>query len=108
MGVMKRKLLLILAIFTAVCMQTNAQITVEETTAPDYLINNGYSEATAEEVMLVKNRIAGKPVEPLYEYEMSGFKKFLKNCYSYIDPSIDDSEERYHHNIRLSPSFKDY
>ncbi len=57
MGVMKRNLFLALAISGLLCFQANASITVEQSTEPDYIINNGYSEATAEEVMLMKNRI---------------------------------------------------
>ena len=108
MGVMRRNLLLVLALFVAMSIPANATISVEEITSPEYLINNGYSEATAEEVMIVKNRVNGKPVEPLYEkkYSKNKFVRFWQNVYSYIDPAID-SDERLHHDIHMSPSYKD-
>ena len=64
MGIMRR-VLLSLFLLTIVSIQANAVITVEQMTEPDYIINNGYSEATAEEIQIMKNRIQGKPAEPL-------------------------------------------
>ena len=106
MGVMKRNLLLAMALCTAFCLHANAAITVEQTTDPEYLINGGYSEATAEEVLIVKNRVAGKPVEPLYEKRHNKFVRFWRNIYGYIDPAVD-TDERLHHDIHMSPSVKD-
>ena len=108
MGVMRRNLLLVLALFVAISIPVSATLSVKESTEPEYLINNGYSEATAEEVMIMKNRINGKPVEPLYdkkEYN-NKFVRFWRNVCSYIDPAAD-SDERLHHDIHMSPSFKD-
>ena len=34
---------------------------------PENMINGGYSEVTAEQVLILKNRYDGKPCEPLYE-----------------------------------------
>ncbi len=106
MGVMRRNLLLLLALFTAVCINVRADVTPQQLTDPEYMINGGYSEAAAEEVMILKNRHDGKPVEPLYEKQHNKFVRFLRNCYSYLDPS-QDSEERYHHDIHMSPSYHD-
>jgi len=64
MGAMRRNLLF-LALFAAFCIQANATVTVREATEPDYVINSGYSEATAEAVMIVKNRSKGQPAEPI-------------------------------------------
>ena len=103
---MKKRLLLTLALVSLVCISVMADITPQEAASPEYLINYGYSEATAEQVMIQKNRIEGKPCEPLYEKNHNKFVRFLKNCYSYIDPAVD-SEERYHHDIKLSPHYTD-
>lgn len=107
MGVMKRNLLLIIAVSTALCLQASASIPLEQTTEPEFLINNGYSEVTAEEVTVMKNRIAGKPVEPLYEKKSNKFVRFLKSMYSWVDPEID-TEDRLYHDIKMSPGYKDY
>ena len=106
MGVMRRNLLLVLALFTVLCVSVRAEVTPQELTDPEYMINGGFSEATAEEVFIQKNRTAGKPCEPLYEQNNNKFVRFLKNCYSYLDPT-QDSEQRYHHDIKQSPSWSD-
>ena len=105
MGVMKRSLLLI-ALFGIVCTQANAGVTVEQTTDPEFISNSGYSEATAEEVLISKQRANAQPAEPLYEKKRSKFVRFWRNVYSYIDPAWDN-DERIHHNINQSPNWRD-
>lgn len=103
---MRRNLFLVLALFTALCISAKADITPAQQTSPEYLINNGYSEAVAEQALIQKNRIAGEPCEPLYEQKHNKFVRFMKSCYSYIDPA-QDNIERYHHDIKMSPSHTD-
>ena len=103
---MKRNLLSTLALFAFVAVQANAATTVEQLTEPDFVINNGYSEAMAEEVMIVKNRTAGKPAEPLYERKHGAFVRFCRNVYGYLDPA-QDTDERIHHDVHMSPNAKD-
>ncbi len=105
MGVMRKNLLLVLALFAFACIQSNAAVTVEQSTEPDYIINSGYSEATAEEIMLLKNRTSGKPAEPVYE-KHNKFVRFCRNLYGYLDPA-QDTDERIHHDIHMSPNFRD-
>ena len=106
MDFMRRNLLLLTAFFTIACMQVHSAITAEQLTEPDYVINNGYSEATAEEILLLKNRVNGKPAEPLYE-KRNKFVRFCRNIYGYLDPA-QDTDERLHHDIHMSPNAKDY
>lgn len=103
---MRRNLFLVLALFTALCISVKADIAPAEQTSPEYLINNGYSEAVAEQALIQKNRAAGEPCEPLYEQKHNKFVRFMKSCYSYIDPA-QDNIERYHHDIKMSPSYTD-
>lgn len=103
---MKKSLFLVLALCFLCNVQGNASVTSEQLTEPEYVINNGYSEAAAEEVLKVKNRAAGKPVEPLYDKSYSGFTRFCRNIFGYIDPS-QDTDERLHHNIHQSANWKD-
>lgn len=105
MGVMRRSLL-VLVLFSAICLQTNANVTVEQTTDPEFVINSGFSEAFAEEVMIAKQRANGQPAEPLYEKKHNKFVRFWRNIYGYADPSWD-TDERIHHDIHMSPSWKD-
>ena len=106
MGVMKRNLLLVSALFAVLCISVNAEVTPQQLTDPEYMINGGYSEAVAEEVLISKNRQAGKACEPLYEKNQNKAVRLWKTFYSYLDPA-QDSEERYHHDIHQSPSYHD-
>ena len=106
MGVMKRNLLSILALLTFACVQANAVVTPDQVTEPDYMINSGFSEATAEEVLLVKNRVNGQPAEPIYNRGHNKFVRFWRNVYGYLDSSCD-TDERIHHDIHQSPSPRD-
>ena len=105
MGAMKRNLFIL---FAALCIAgpAFAGITSEEVTDAEYLINSGYSQSTAEDVFILKNRHAGKPIEPLYEKSGSPFVKGWRKFYSYLDPSQDEVD-RIHHDIKLSPSYTD-
>ena len=103
---MKKVLTVVLGLALCTCIKVSASIGVEQTTDPEFLINAGFSEAMAEDVCIAKNRANGKPVEPLYEKSNNVFVKFLKNVYSYLDPAVE-SDDRYHHDIHLSPSYKD-
>ena len=106
MGAMRKSLLLVFALLMFGCIQANAAVTVEQLTEPDYVVNNGYSEATAEEVMMVKSRVNGQPSEPMYE-KHNKFVRFWRNLYGYLDPA-QDTDERIHHDVHLSPNFRDY
>ena len=107
MGVMKRNLL-VLSLLSVFCIPAFASVTPEQYSSPEYMLNAGWSEATAEEVMIEKNRKAGKPAEPLYKDKWSGnkFVNVLRNAYGYLDPSID-TEQRLHHDIHQSPNWQD-
>ena len=48
MGVMRRNLFLVLALFTVLCINVKADVTPAQLTEPEYMINGGYSEVAAE------------------------------------------------------------
>ncbi len=106
MGVMKRSLILILGLTLFTVMPTMAAVTVEETTDAEYLMNSGYSQLTAEDVFVQKNRATGKPIETLYDTSSNKLVNLWKRFYAYLDPGID-SVDRVHHDIKPSPSFTD-
>ena len=89
-----------------VSVSANAEVTVQQSTDPEYLINAGFSEALAEDVLISKNRANGMPCEPLYDKNEKKLVRYWKKFYSYLDPAIDN-EERYHHDIKLSPHYTD-
>lgn len=106
MGAMKRNLLFAIALTMFFAVPVMAAVTVEETTDAEYLINAGYSQATAEDVFMMKNRVNGRAIEPLYDKPQSAFVRGWRKFYAYLDPSIDN-EDRLHHDIQLSPSSTD-
>ena len=83
-----------------------ATVTVNELTDSEYLINNGYSQAVAEDVFMEKNRVNGQPIEPLYEKSQNKFVKCCRFIFGYLDPA-QDTYDRIHHDIKLSPSVSD-
>lgn len=104
---MKKSLLFVLALCAILCVKVNAEVTPAQITDPEYMINGGFSESAADEVFKIKNRVDGKPCEPLYEKKYNNkFVNFFRKCYEYVDPA-QDSDERYHHDIQQSPSFSD-
>ena len=106
MGVMRRNLLFLAALCAFIAAPAMAAVTVEETTDAEYLINSGYSQAVAEDVFMTKNRVSGKPIEPLYEKSQNKFVRVCKKFYAYIDPAVD-TDDRLHHDIHMSPDFSD-
>ncbi len=103
---MRRKLLFAMALSAFMVMPSLAAMTVEESTDAEYLINQGYSQAAAEDVFIQKNRATGKPIEPLYEKTQNRFVKFCKTLYGYADPAQEEFD-RIHHDVKLSPSYSD-
>ena len=106
MDVMKRKLLFTAIISAIAVFPAMASFSVEESSDAEYLINQGYSEQTAEDVFMQKNRVNGKPVEPLYTKRHNKFANFYKRVFGYIDPTMDEAD-RLHHDIAPSTSFTD-
>ena len=106
MGAMKKFLLLGTALFAIAICPCLAEVTIEQSTDAEYLINSGFSQATAEEVFMAKNRVNGKPIEPLYEKPQNKFARLYHKLYTYID-SGQEQYDRLHHDIRLSPHYTD-
>ena len=103
---MKRSLLYLTFLSVLFIAPAIADVTVEETTDAEYLINAGFSQVMAEDVFMQKNRANGKSIEPLYEKSQNKLVKICKKLYAYLDPSIDEPD-RLHHDIKPSPSVSD-
>lgn len=106
MGAMRKSLLFLLIAVAFVSAPAMAELTVEQTTDAEHIINNGYSQVMAEDVFMLKNRASGKSIEPLYEKSQNKFVRAWKKFYAYVDPSIEN-EDRIHHDITPSPSYTD-
>ena len=78
---MKRILFLSIASLAFFAAPSLADVTVEQTTDAEYLINSGFSQAVAEDVFMLKNRANGNAIEPLYEKSQNKFVKGWRKFY---------------------------
>ena len=106
MGVMRRNLLFLLVAAAFISAPAMAELTVEQTTDAEFIINNGYSEAMAEDVFMLKNRANGSTIEPLYEKSPNKYVRAWRKFYAYIDPA-QELDDRVHHDIHQSPHYYD-
>jgi len=99
---------IILSLFLSVMtvVPVSATVAVEQFTDPEFVVNQGYSQLTAEDVFMSKSRAAGKPIEPLYPQNQNALVRGWKAFWGYIDPAHDEVD-RIHHNIKPSASFSD-
>lgn len=106
---MKIKLLLIALVAISIQMQSQAAISVDQATSPEYLKNKGFSTPTADMVSVSKARAIG---EEYYTEDELAFKKqnkfvrFWRKLYVYADPAAEDYSF-YHHDAKTVPSYQD-
>lgn len=106
---MKTKLLLIAILAAIVQLQSNAAVSVDETTTINYLKNQGFSEQTADMVNVSKARATGEEYytkdEAAYR-KQNKFVRFWRKLYVYTDPAAEDYSF-YHHDTDTTPSYTD-
>ncbi len=106
---MKTKLLLIALLAITVQMQSQAAISVDQASSPEYLRNKGFSGQTADMITVSKARAIG---EEYYTKDELAFKKqnkfvrFWRKLYVYTDPAAEDYSF-YHHETNTVPSYQD-
>jgi len=104
-----KKLLLLVIASAALQIPANAAISVEQTTNPAVLHNNGYSVQTADMVNVSKARANG---QEYYTADEAAFKKqnkfvrFWRKLYVYADPAAEDYSF-YHHDTDTVPKYSD-
>ena len=105
MGVMKKILLLAIVALSTVGV-AKAVVTPDETLEPGYMMNTGYSELMAADVILAQSRTAGVEAPDIQDkpYYHNPFVKAVRNVFIYLDPALE-SDYRFHHNIKLTPSY---
>ena len=106
MSAMRKELLFGIILSIGLVLPAIADVTVEEMTDAEYLINQGYSQEFAEDAFVLKNRSNGKPIEPLYEKSQNVLVKFWRNFQSYLDPAVE-MPDRIHHDFSTSPRYSD-
>ena len=105
-----KKLLLFAAIFaTAIQLQAGAAVSVDMTTNPKYLEQNGFSTQTTDMVNVSKARALGQEYytkDELAFKKQNKFVRFWRKLYVYTDPAAEDYSF-YHHNTDTVPSYTD-
>lgn len=104
-----KKRFLIIGLLILFALPSFAELTVEDTVNPEYMKNNGYSQATINATRKVVAQSNGEPLaepveHPLYEKAPI---KFIRRVFMYIDPSLDNHSFMNDHDIKTSPRFDD-
>lgn len=104
---MKRRVIVLSLLLSILAvMPSMSAVTTSQYTDAEYLMNAGYSQLAAEDVLVLKNRANGNSPETLYRKDQNGFVRGWKAFWGYIDPARDEFD-RIHHNIQPSPAFSD-
>jgi hypothetical protein len=104
-----KKVLLLVIVSVAIQAQSSASVSVDQTTSPAVLKNNGYSSQTADMVNISKARANNQEYYTADEQEFQNEGKMLKfwrKFYVYADPAAEDYSF-YHHDTKTTPSYTD-
>ncbi len=92
---MKNKLLLLVGLLAIVALPASAQLSAEDASSREYLINHGHSAATADIVELNKGATTGEkvvlPVDRKYDNKPIVYK-WIDKFFIYMDPALDNGK----------------
>lgn len=104
-----KKVLLIALLATTVQMQAQAVISVDQTTSPAVMRNNGYSKDLTNTVNISKARATGTEYytddEQAFQ-KQNKFVRFWRKLYVYTDPAAEDYSF-FHHDTDPVPKYTD-
>jgi hypothetical protein len=103
------KKLLLIAMLATIPAVAQAAVSVDQTTNPEVIMNNGYSKQTADMINVGKARATGRAYltddEKAYKNQ-NAFVRFWRKLYVYTDPAAEDYSF-YHHDTKTTPSYTD-
>lgn len=103
---MKTKILLLTGVLAMAVLPVFAQLSAEDASSREYLINHGHSNATADIVELNKGAATGEkvvlPIDRKYENK-SVIYKWVDKFFLYLDPAYD-SGNFMREDIKFKPS----
>ncbi len=106
---MKIKTLLLAGLLAIVVLPASAQLSAEDASSREYLINHGYSSATADIVELNKGATNGEkivlPVDRKYDNKPIVYK-WIDKFFIYMDPALDNGKFM-REDIKFHPSLDD-
>ena len=92
---MKTKILLLAGVLAVSLLPVNAQLSVDDASSREYLINHGHSAATADIVELSKGAANGEkvvlPVDRKYDNKPIVYK-WIDKFFIYMDPALDNGK----------------
>jgi len=83
-----------------------AELTVDQASSGDYLLNRGYSPVFGQMVDKTKVNIQGVEYVSPEQKEYSGFVKWVRNVFIYLDPALE-SDTFMNHDINATPKIDD-
>ncbi len=90
-----KKLLLLSGILALSLMPANAELSVDDVSSREYLINHGHAAATADIVELSRSAVNGNEADlPIYhKYDNKPLiYKWIDKTFIYLDPALDDGK----------------
>lgn len=107
MGVMKKFLLFALVALLSTNI-AKAEVTPDEFNEPSYIMNSGFSELAASDILIQQSRANGVPAVDITDKNTyhNPFIKAIRNTFIYLDPALED-DYRMHHDIKMTPSVHD-
>ena len=106
---MRIKLFLTALIISFAAMPSFAGITPEEASSAGYLYTHGHSAATVDIVQKSKANINGEEyisAEEAKHANHSGFVRWVRRVFIYLDPALDDGTFM-NHDIKSTPGYED-
>lgn len=106
---MKNKILLLAGLVAIAGIPANAELTVDDLSSREYLLNHGYSETMVDIIDLQKSNINGEKADiPIYHrYDNKpAIYKWIDKFFIYLDPALDDGKFL-KRNQNFSPSVED-
>ena len=106
---MKTKILLLTGILALAAIPANAELTVDDVSSREYLMNHGHSGATADIVELAKSSVNGSkadlPVDHKYDNKPLIYK-WVDKAFIYLDPALDKGKFM-REDIKYTPTVDD-
>ena len=106
---MKIKLLLILGLVAFAMYPANAELTIEDTVSPEYLLNHGHAPATVDIVNMHRTSANGEvsdlPIDHRYDNKPLVYI-WVDKFFRYVDPALDTGTFMREKTI-FSPSVND-
>lgn len=98
-----KKYFILVALFALVSLSANADVSVKDTTSPEFIKNQGYSSEVSR-LIEIKTK---DPATPIAKEKTPKIKKIGNYLLNVIDPAYEKKDTFGNHDIHYSPSIDD-